>query len=219
MNDTPVCIDCAQGFHFDCYRVVEENEERCCCGGEDNTSRSESDQSKSGIRDGLLWAKSDADIRDRKSTGRKRAAKLYPINSTDACEWRGLLFAGGGLYPIIGCVDGNMTHRHHGPIFATTANVEGNVHRICDPCHRVFHVCNDAFVLEYTRTVLWRPHDNTTQAPVELLKLGSVSEKMRIDLSTERFKYRPYRKADHDYKELLESLEREGETINPFLGI
>lgn len=217
MTETnPVCLDCAQGFHFDCL-LGEEG--KCCCGDRGSSSGSENEGLSTGLRDGLKWAKSDTQIRDRKSTGRKRAAKLYPIDSDNGCEWRTLLFAGGGLYPIIGCTDGNMKHRHHGPILATTANVEGNVHRICDACHRVWHVCNDAFVKEFMRTVAWLPHDSDSHAPVDILKLASISEKTRIDLSLERFKYKAYKRGRDDYREMLEGLEHSGELINPYLGI
>lgn len=214
-----MCFDCAQGFHFDCYSTVDGN---CCCGGL-NDGRETSEQSgeklSTGLRDGLVWAKADAQIRDIKSTGRKRAAKLYPIDVHGDCEWRSLLFAGGGITPIIGCSSGTMKHRHHGPIMLTTVNIEGNVHRICDPCHRVWHVCNDAYAKDFIQTVLWVPHDPFTQAPVEILKLAGVSEKIRIDMSFERRDKRTYRKAEHDYRELLDSLQERAEVVNPWLGI
>lgn len=217
--DSKYCLDCAQGFHEDC----ELAEEGCCCGGtesnENGTLVSGNDKLSTGLRDGLAWAKSDSSIRDRKSTGRKRAAKLFPIDPNSPCEWRSLLFAGGGLFPILGCLEGNMKHRHHGPILATTANVEGNVHRICDPCHRVWHVANDAFVRGYITTVVWLPHDGQTTAPVETLRLANTSEKLRIDLSLERFRYTPYKKIEHDYRELLEAFEASGQIINPWLGV
>lgn len=210
------CLECSQGFHFDC-ELNHDPEKVCCCQGVDNDN--ESNPKSSGRRDGMAWSKSDASIRDLKSTGRKRAAVLFPIDDSAACEWKNLLYAGGGAFPIIGCVVGTMKHRHHGPIILTTANVEGNVHRICDSCHRIWHVCNDGMVLEFARSVRWLPHDEQTKAPVDLLTLSSVSEKLRIDESLGRFKYRPYKKAEHDYAAMLESASQNSEVVNPWLGI
>jgi len=48
-----------------------------------------------------------SDITDITSTGRKRAAMMYPIFKDMKCEWSGLRFAGGGVEPIIGC-SGNI---------------------------------------------------------------------------------------------------------------
>lgn len=83
------------------------------------------------------------ELKDSESTGRKRAAKLYPINSNLDCEWKGKKNCGGGRRPIIGCIDGKQEHRHHGPVKKTTYNHEGNVHRICASCHVRWHEIND----------------------------------------------------------------------------
>ena len=80
------------------------------------------------------------------STGRKRAAELYPIDADAPCEWRGKRNCGGGRVPIIGCYAGKQKHRHHGPVKRTTRNERGNVHRICTACHVHWHELND---LEY----------------------------------------------------------------------
>lgn len=71
---------------------------------------------------------------DSESTGRKRAAKLYPLDERKTCEWQGQKNCGGGRRPIVGCMDGKQKHRHHGPVKKTTYNHEGNVHRICTSC-------------------------------------------------------------------------------------
>lgn len=210
-----VCLECAQGWHFDCLKPVEGKE--CCC--DDETSQSGNENVSTGVRDGMAWAKRDSAIRDRKSTGRKRAAVLFPIQPDDPCEWRNLLFAGGGLYPIMGCTNGLQKHRHHGPVILTTANVAGNLHRICDPCHRTWHVCNDGFVKEFVRSVIWLPHDPDTTAPEPLLVMANISEKIRGEMSRGRFNFRGYRKGEHDYRDMLEELGAAGEVINPWLGI
>jgi hypothetical protein len=87
--------------------------------------------------------KNPEDMLDPKSTGRKRAALLYPIYKEEPCEWRGKAECGGGKYPITGCVEGTQRHRHHGPVKETTRNEPGNVHRICHQCHNRWHALND----------------------------------------------------------------------------
>lgn len=73
-------------------------------------------------------------MKDVKSTGRKRAALLYPLDKNHPCEWRGKKNCGGGLKPIVGCLDGFQRHRHHGPVKNPVHNEQGNVHRVCATC-------------------------------------------------------------------------------------
>ena len=87
--------------------------------------------------------KRDAALRDQQSTGRKRAARAYPLDKSAACEWRGNINCGGGTTPIKGCDDGMQLNRHHGPDKNTLNNDEGNVHRICSHCHNRWHSKND----------------------------------------------------------------------------
>lgn len=88
--------------------------------------------------------KRDAALKDQQSTGRKRAAKLYPLNRDAPCEWRGKANCGGGPFPIIGCISGLQEARHHGPDKSVVNNEEGNVHRICHYCHYNWHAKNNA---------------------------------------------------------------------------
>lgn len=85
------------------------------------------------------------DVADITSTGRKRADKMFPIYEGMPCEWQGLLLAGGGVVPIVGCRSGLATNRHHGPNKSTLANWGGNLHRICVDCHNRWHARNDKF--------------------------------------------------------------------------
>jgi len=87
--------------------------------------------------------KPDAALTDQQSTGRKRAARIYPLDRKQPCEWRGQPRKGGGLVPIQGCDDGLQLARHHGPDKNTLNNDEGNVHRICNHCHNRWHSKND----------------------------------------------------------------------------
>ena len=68
---------------------------------------------------------------------------MFPIDPESPCEWRGLKFAGGGVSPIVGCVYGKQTNRHHGPDKSVLNNEQGNVHRICATCHNRWHAAND----------------------------------------------------------------------------
>lgn len=96
-------------------------------------------------------------LKDPESTGRKRAARLYPIEVGTACEWQRKKNCGGGRRPIIGCYDGIQQHRHHGPVKRTTRNELGNVHRICTGCHVHWHELNDLIYEEADYGLL--PHD------------------------------------------------------------
>ena len=90
--------------------------------------------------------KRDAAIRDPESTGRKRAARMYPLDRNEKCEWADASPEnpkGGGTNPItVGCVK-NQENRHHGPDKNTLNNEEGNVHRICSLHHNRWHAAND----------------------------------------------------------------------------
>lgn len=92
---------------------------------------------------GARRTKRDASLKDQQSTGRKRAARLYPLNREQPCEWRGKVRMGGGDRPILGCLNGYQQARHHGPDKNTLNNEAGNVHRICHECHNRWHAAND----------------------------------------------------------------------------
>lgn len=90
-------------------------------------------------------------VTDITSTGRKRAAMLYPIREGMVCEWAGLKYAGGGVLTLVGCA-GNILHeergkyaRHHSPDKNTLENRPGNVHLICPTCHNRWHSLNDPY--------------------------------------------------------------------------
>lgn len=122
-----------------------------------------------------------SEITDITSTGRKRAAMMYPIFKNMKCEWAGLKYAGGGVEPIIGCA-GNIIQptkgpdkgdRHHGPDKNVINNSPANVHRICSKCHNRWHAKNNKYygdrpapdepflpLPEYT----WQSHDSDTKA-------------------------------------------------------
>lgn len=147
-----ICGPCAVGYHFECVHPTEEG--KCHCTVEVvsmdiNDRLAQSIDTEKRERGGQI--KDLSAVKDLESTGRKRAAKLYPIPKEGesgypmACEWRGLLQAGGGVIPIIGCVDGLAKDIHHGPDKNTLSNFVGNVHRICKTCHNRWHTINDKY--------------------------------------------------------------------------
>jgi len=93
--------------------------------------------------DEITTYKLDAELKDQQSTGRKRAAKLYPLDAMAACEWQKKKHCGGGATPIVGCINGLQQARHHGPDKNTLNNERGNVHRICHNCNNRWHALND----------------------------------------------------------------------------
>jgi hypothetical protein len=136
------CLGCGRGFHDEC----EIGCERCHI-NEGQIIRSLS----SGQRGQPL--KDPSKITDPYSTGRKRAATMYPIFKTNPCEWRGQKNCGGGT-PIVGCIKGLQVDAHHGPVKNPLRNEPGNVHRICKPCHNHWHAVNDSIYneAEYDKT-------------------------------------------------------------------
>lgn len=148
------CSPCLKGMHSAC-----DGPKRCGCSHdnrgavveatpavipledveEEENWRKASGRSGNGRRRG----KRDAALKDQQSTGRKRAARLYPLDRDAHCEWRGFANCGGGITPILGCTIGFQTDRHHGPDKAVTNNEDGNVHRICSWCHHEWHAKNN----------------------------------------------------------------------------
>jgi hypothetical protein len=115
--------------------------------------------------------KTDAALKDQQSTGRKRAAVMYPLDLELPCEWSHKKNCGGGSFPIIGCLDNKQTDRHHGPDKNTLNNEEGNVHRICATCHNRWHAKNDP---DYVWGSIYSEHSPVEASPEEIL-LNDIS--------------------------------------------
>ena len=115
------------------------------------------------------------DITDLRSTGRKYAARMYPIKEGMICEWNGLANAGGGPYSITGCGGNLATVRHHGPDKNTLNNEFGNVHRICATCHNRWHAANDKFY------PLERPPGDVAYLPNEGIEWTGHDRETKID--------------------------------------
>lgn len=136
-----VCISCVRSFHSEC------EQDPCCCVG----SSTEDKQPSAGRA-----YKDDVTT----SAGRKRAAALWQIDPQADCEWRGLANCGGGLRPIVGCLNGKQKERQHGPDKDTTNNDPENMHLICAQCHHIWHVLNDpVYIRELYQTLPHEPRE------------------------------------------------------------
>jgi len=147
-------MKCARGFPDDCLggncngiqnndlQEDEHDERYDNDDSRENDEKSNEEATNKGTR--VRRHKADFALKDQQSTGRKRAAKAYPLYRNESCEWRGKSNCGGGKFPIQGCSDGLQQCRHHGPDYDTLNNEEGNVHRICYNCHNRWHAANDA---------------------------------------------------------------------------
>lgn len=154
------CTSCGRGFHGECELGCKD-----CHPKYEEIAKS---IVNIGAGDGKgAPIKDESSLKDRKSTGRKRAAQLYPIFKGRNCEWQGKKNCGGGLSPIVGCMKGTQTDRHHGPVKDPVRNEPGNVHRICSSCHNRWHAKNDPIYneAEYEK-LLHKPED---AEPMELL--------------------------------------------------
>lgn len=98
-------------------------------------------------------------LTDPKSTGRKRAAEMFPITGGQVCDWARQANAGGGPVPIIGCMGSPASDIHHGPDKNTLNNAVArrgvgdtdNLWFLCSDCHNLWHALNDPYYPEYDR--------------------------------------------------------------------
>ena len=122
-------------------------------------------------------------MKDPVSTGRKRAAVLYPISGGQVCDWAFRKNAGGGIDPIIGCTGRPASHIHHGPDKSTLNNDKSNISIVCEFCHNRWHVANDKY---YGK----RPEDNSTWIPHvniigrEIQPLSTIQKATKMEILT-----------------------------------
>ena len=166
------CIECNRGFHAECISKCkkchpEEVESSALVVIEGKTDTTSIKGPVKNLHGGVFQ-----DLKDPYSTGRKRAAKLYPLDKEQPCEWQGKKNCGGGRYPVTGCISNTQVARHHGPVKNTTRNHAGNVHLICTRCHNHWHELNDIPYVESEYALL--PHD-PMDATVEELTLDEVA--------------------------------------------
>lgn len=186
------CVSCLQGTPWECRHkgecdglhndlpaisdgsiasVVADFNENVGSGLENSTESVDSSDGHDPTEEPQIRTyKDDSSLRDQQSTGRKRAAKAYPLNAEAACEWRMQSNCGGGEHPIVGCHAGLQQARHHGPDKQTLNNDLGNVHRICHQCHNRWHTLNDD---GYIWGHLYNPHD-PSECSLEEIALNEV---------------------------------------------
>jgi hypothetical protein len=160
------CHTCGRGFHEEC---PSENERCCCFDGNtsDDLPMGSSDFDGSiGTDDPEILSQLLVDntvddfvpvepgrrgrpherpekLRNVNSTGRKRANRAKPVDKRLPCEWQRKVNCGGGKNPIVGCMNGEQRHVHHGPDKDVMNNSIKNLHDICHACHNRWHVAND----------------------------------------------------------------------------
>ena len=167
-----LCVYCLQGYTWECRSGCSDKVTDVTPVDEDKKERG-----------GQI--KDRASVKDLESTGRKRAAEMYPIKVGMPCEWSGLKFAGGGVIPIIGCSGGVATNRHHGPDKNTLNNEMGNVHRICSTCHNRYHAANDKYYVGE------RPPGDSPWLPVgDLIPHDSVTKATPEEIIESELKWR-----------------------------
>lgn len=183
------CPACRAGFTNECHYAWEDDTWESCgeiifnASGEikgtnerlSEAASSDKEHDSGYVNDGYNAYKDIDQYKDPISTGRKRAAQMYPIEPGMVCEWANLKHAGGGVVPIVGCLGRPASDRHHGPDKNTMNNAPGNLHRICDYCHNTWHALNDPhygprpeqtlpFLPKGEVGVDWLDHDSETKA-------------------------------------------------------
>lgn len=197
MTTKDYCLACKAGFCDECqdmWNGTLADADPCCCKGNYSLESEKApvaaiEKELEAYFDGYTGSKSLEDYADPISTGRKEAAKKFPIKPGMVCEWAWLKHAGGGVEPIVGCPGHPAEAIHHGPDKNTMHNVEGNIHRICAECHNRWHATNDKYYGERPVTddgrvnasvPFWPldddgepiepvPHDPITLAPDEMI--------------------------------------------------
>lgn len=175
------CIACLQGFtweceHGGCTNSVADNSEYNADSSDNNTSNGSTNYDSDiwvsgelsedvGKAGRVVNGHNDGNLKDQQSTGRKRAAVMYPLDREADCEWKMRKSCGGGPKPITGCINGKQEARHHGPDKNTLNNDEGNVHRICHVCHNRWHTENDSV---YVWGIIQNPHRPRTAVMQEM---------------------------------------------------
>lgn len=160
------CWPCRTGEHQACNAIfVQETE--CACthdteynlmpppvGTIGNALNLEPDEPESTKRTRQL--KNDDSVRDQQSTGRKRAAALYPLKDENGnpfpCDFanKKAVLPNFMEVQIDGCgsrektLAGNAQARHHHD-YNTLNNERYNVGLLCHSCHNLLHAKNDPF--------------------------------------------------------------------------
>lgn len=197
------CVPCRRGLHNSCKAMLTGNTDYCECLHDTKKVNPPPPQQPTNVieenvpdlfsvdvPDEVIRTrkqKSDHQLKDQQSTGRKRAAKLYPLDKEAVCEWANKRGVGGGV-TIDGCgirLDssgsptpvGKQQSRHHGPDYNTLNNDPGNVHRICHRCHNSWHAVNDPHKAErYQELYGVMPDEENLSSAAKELRSGVVND-------------------------------------------
>lgn len=171
------CISCGRGFinECTCESATEEKPQANSENEDWSGAGYENDEPKRGPG---RPQKDPSEMLDPKSTGRKRAAQLYPLDPNAWCEWLNKANCGGGKHPILGCSSGKQRNIHHGPDKDTNNNHRSNIHLICPDCHNRWHAANDN---DHDATISHAPYD---ASPFE--RQQRLNEEMLKELKKEK---------------------------------
>lgn len=161
------CIFSARGFFEEC-----ENFPGCGCGSPPIPLSSTSPHEE--VATAGVYQKDRNLLVDPKSTGRKEAARMFPLDKSAPCEWQLKKFVAFNGKMVWGCVNGLQSNIHHGPDKDTLRNVNGNVHRICFTCHNHYHAVTDP------------DYDDATAVEYDLIEFQDASTEELVKALIER---------------------------------
>lgn len=193
-----ICISCWRGMHGACNALFFDDPCECDHAPMDafgavgpfksqigealNLDPEEPDSTKTTRR-----LKDDQAVTDPQSTGRKRAAKLYPLRTEDGnpipCDLAGRTAPTLPTYykvQIDGCgirqgsIKANAQSRHHWS-YNTLDNERSNIGLLCHSCHNLIHSRNDEFKADIYETLYgFKPQQEDLQWANKALKSGVV---------------------------------------------
>lgn len=168
--------------------------------GESSTYQPVKQVGKSGYIPADAWAapQNIGELSDPRSTGRKRAARMFPITPGMVCEWANLKNVGFSPRNIVGCMGNPASDIHHGPDKNTLNNsktsrgigIGENVHLICSWCHNAIHAANNKLYPDYDRVLdqdkPWLPMpdiewDDRVPIPATFEELVAEEQRRRED--------------------------------------
>lgn len=170
-----ICMYCVQDMHFLCGPDC-----KCDEAPVEEVSADDEDTEIFGVPKSRGAKIKVSEFKDQLSTGRKRAAMLYPLIDGMICEWAWQKNCGGGIYPILGCTGRPAKHIHHGPDKSVINNSPDNVSRVCHFCHNLWHAKNDPY-FDQPRPEngkVWLPHKD--DMPVHALSEREAADPLDI---------------------------------------
>jgi hypothetical protein len=191
-----ICIPCWKGLHGACNALYFDDQ--CSCDHKQtSTTQAAVGSFKSLIGNALNLdpeepdtrsttraprrQKDDQAVTDPQSTGRKRAAKLYPLRTEtgdpipcDLANKKSPTLPGYYKVQIDGCGIRQGQSRHHWS-YNTLDNERSNIGLLCHSCHNLIHARNDEFKADIYETLYgFKPATEDLQWANKALKSGIV---------------------------------------------